>query len=318
MLLRRGHLYAGLLMLPWVLLYGITAFLFNHPTAFSDQQSVSFGADALQGTPMEHIPAPREIAEQVVAALRERKPEAKYELAVPDNAKFNREFAFATVKTDQQEISVLVEANGAGGTIRAKALTPAKPIEPAAPFAVGREPNAAPKGKGGGDRPARTGGGEGLKLPETLVDRMKATVPAVLTKSGFPTGDVTITSVPDVTFLMNSDDKLWKVTYNASAGSISGKLADNEPATDPLSTRRFLTRLHMAHGYPSETGSRWFWAVIVDAMAVIMLFWGLSGLFMWWQIKATRRLGTVILLVSLVAATLMGIGMHEQISITGR
>src|SRR5262245_21617562 len=35
---RRLHLFSGLIMLPWVLLYGVTAFLFNHPGAFPDRQ----------------------------------------------------------------------------------------------------------------------------------------------------------------------------------------------------------------------------------------------------------------------------------------
>ena len=41
--LRRVHLYFGLLLFPWALLYGVTAFLFNHPTAFSEQPTTTFG-----------------------------------------------------------------------------------------------------------------------------------------------------------------------------------------------------------------------------------------------------------------------------------
>ena len=46
---RRAHLFAGLLMLPWVVLYGVTAFLFNHPDAFPDHQPRAFGAAELKG-----------------------------------------------------------------------------------------------------------------------------------------------------------------------------------------------------------------------------------------------------------------------------
>ena len=35
-LVRRVHLYSGLFLVPLVLLYGVTAFLFNHPAAFSE------------------------------------------------------------------------------------------------------------------------------------------------------------------------------------------------------------------------------------------------------------------------------------------
>ena len=34
-LIRRIHLYTGLFMTPWVFLYGVSGFLFNHPGAFS-------------------------------------------------------------------------------------------------------------------------------------------------------------------------------------------------------------------------------------------------------------------------------------------
>ena len=54
---------------------------------------------------------------------------------------------------------------------------------------------------------------------------------------------------------------------------------------------------------PGEQNARWFWAVIVDLMAGVMCFWGVSGLLMWWQLKATRKLGTVILVLSAIVAT---------------
>ncbi|HVJ88034.1 MAG TPA: hypothetical protein VM452_20385, partial [Caulifigura sp.] len=33
---RRVHLYSGLFLFPWVMLYGVTALLFNHPGAMPD------------------------------------------------------------------------------------------------------------------------------------------------------------------------------------------------------------------------------------------------------------------------------------------
>ena len=88
--------------------------------------------------------------------------------------------------------------------------------------------------------------------------------------------------------------------------------ADAAP-TETISTRRFLTRMHLAHGYPSSGGPRWWWAVIVDMMAGIMVFWALTGLVMWWAIKATRRAGFAVLVLSGVAAGLLASGMHRVI-----
>ncbi len=312
LLLRRLHLYTGLLMLPWVLLYSVTAFLFNHPTFFSDQPTATFDASALHGTPMSSPPVAAELAAQVVAALQARaKPEGRYTLVYPELAKFTREFAFATVKAEGREVSVLVEINGSGGTVRSRPTPPAR-VEEVAPFANGRA-----VGQTKGERAPLPRTNDALNLENPLHERVKAAVPAILERTGFPTGEVAVTSVPDVSFLMELDGKLWRVTYNAQTGIVSGRSPD-EAASEPISTRRFLARLHSASGYPSESNARWVWALAVDATAIIMIFWAFTGIVMWWQIPSTRWLGLLVLLASAAAATWVGIGMHDAISATGR
>lgn len=332
-LIRRGHLYFGLFLLPWVTLYGITGFLFNHPTAFSDAPSTSFGATELAGTPMESVPKAAALAEQVVAGLNDRaKDGAKYTLVEPEKAKYTRDFAFATVKTGETEVNVLFDVNKPGGTVRSRATPAAAPkAEEKAPFAIsGGNTKGAPNTKGGGrggapkggERPAPKGEPKGdaghthggpLALAEPLHERVKTATPTVLERTGFAGGDVTVTSVPDLSFLMSDGAKTWRVTYNALAGTVAGASTDGPPAEE-LSTRRFLTRLHLAHGYPGSQNAKWFWAVVVDAMAFVMVFWGVSGIFMWWQLKATRKLGLVVLLFSAAAATALGFGMHELLT----
>jgi hypothetical protein len=310
-LVRRGHLYFGLFLVPWVLLYGVTGFLFNHPTAFADAPTASFGRDELIGTPFESPPAPVEVADRLVAVLNARaNPPVEYRLVEPEKAKYTREFAFATVKTDDRELNVLIDVTGAGGTVRSRPQPPAAPSRAEkAPFAIGGgRPSAT--AKGGGPRPvppAATPLVPEVPLPEWV----KATVPVVLERTGFPSGEVTVTSVPDLTFQMADPQTVWTVTYNALTGTVTGRPTADAPPPEELSTRRFLTRLHLTHGFPSSPNARWFWAVIVDAMAFVMVFWGVSGLFMWWQIKATRKLGFLVLVLSLAAATALGFGMHE-------
>jgi hypothetical protein len=305
---RRGHLYLGLFLLPWAVLYGITGFLFNHPTAFADAPTATFSRADLAGTPMEYPPAPAAIAEQVVAALNDRAAEGKpYSLVAPEKARYTREFAFATVRADGVEVSLLFDAMGKGGTVRSRTITPMK-VEERAPFAVGAGLKAGAPKRENGERPAPS---PALALDAPLHDRVKAAVPVVLERTGFPSGEVTVTSVPDLSFHMSDGAKTWLVTYNPMTGSVSGKSVDADTPVEDLSTRRFLLRLHLAHGYPGEANTRWFWAVVVDATALVLVFWGVSGLFMWWQIKATRRAGFVILLLSIAAATALGMGMHE-------
>lgn len=78
-----------------------------------------------------------------------------------------------------------------------------------------------------------------------------------------------------------------------------------------MSLRTFLLRLHKAHVYPSAGGARWAWALLVDVMALAMVSWGVTGLFMWWQIKRTRGIGTWLVAISLVLAGFVGAAMHS-------
>ena len=87
-----------------------------------------------------------------------------------------------------------------------------------------------------------------------------------------------------------------------------------EEAGGRLSTRRFLTGLHLAYTYPSRLDSRWFWALAVDAMFVSMVFWGCSGLLMWWQMKKLRGWGALTLVASAVVAMALAVGMHEVLA----
>lgn len=304
---RRGHLYAGLFLLPWVVLYGVTAFLFNHPNSFADQPAVSFDRSHLRDTPLASPPSPKDIATEVVAQLQSRAPEGtKYTFVEPEKAKFTREAAFATVKAEGETISLLVYANGSGGSVRSRKDEPPKVVEKA-PFATGGG-KAAPKGgRGAGNPPPKTAA-DGVTTSAPLHERVKESVPTILDRCGFAGGEVTVTSVPDLSFRMSDGEKVWTVTYNPQTGAVGGKSTDDP--VEPLSARRFLTRLHVAHGYPSETGVRWAWAVIVDAMAFVMVFWGLSGILMWWQVKATRRFGVLVVLLSAAAATWLAVGMH--------
>ena len=118
--------------------------------------------------------------------------------------------------------------------------------------------------------------------------------------------------MPDVVFDMaDAAGRVWRVTYNPQKGSLSGVPADT--AKPDLSVRRYLTRLHLAHGYRSDSNSRWGWAVVVDAMAIVMVFWAASGLVMWWQLKAARRWGMVVLLLSAATAAVLAAGMYAAL-----
>lgn len=249
-LVRRGHLYLGLFLFPWAILYGVTAFLFNHPTAFSDQPTTTFGREVLAGTPLETPPAPGELAAAVVAKLNEaQKPAVPYTVA--GDAKYTRDTAAASVKADGHTVTVFVNLKTGGGTVRSAPVRERKEPEKA-PFAVG---TAAAAGRGRGAAPAGKGGprggasGAGVRLDSLLPERIRAAVPTVLERTGFPTGEVTVTGVPDVVFPVEAGGRTWTATYNPLTGAVSGVPEGQKPEAE-LGWRRFLLRLHTAHGYP--------------------------------------------------------------------
>jgi hypothetical protein len=59
----------------------------------------------------------------------------------------------------------------------------------------------------------------------------------------------------------------------------------------PLRANAMLERFHRRRGYSTGYGLDTLWAVSVDLVIVAMIFWALSGLWMWWEMKVTRRYG---------------------------
>jgi hypothetical protein len=280
------HLYLGLFLLPWALLYGVSGFLFNHPTAFPDQPTRTFGSDDVRGTPLEGLPRPAELAEEVVAVLNEKG--GSYRLVRPEDAAFTRSRVLIIARGEGVEHSVVVELPGGSGHVRSK---PTVTEEAPGPFAAKA----------------------GVRTATSLPDRLQEGMPTVLNKLGIDASEASIPGlVPDLTFYLEADGRVWRVTYQPQRGSVSARLADAPGQS--LTFRRFLTGLHLAREYPAGGGVRWYRALFVDAMAFVMVFWAVSGLLMWWQIKAVRGWGAVVLVASGIVATLMALGMYRVLS----
>jgi hypothetical protein len=81
--------------------------------------------------------------------------------------------------------------------------------------------------------------------------------------------------------------------------------SDNKLVIEKLAFRTnvFLERFHRRRGFQSPYLLDDAWAVTVDLVIVAMAFWVLSGLWMWWEMKVTRRWGAVF---GLLGAALFG------------
>ena len=75
-----------------------------------------------------------------------------------------------------------------------------------------------------------------------------------------------------------------------------------------LETSGFLNRFHRRRGYQQPYAADLAMAVSVDAVIVAMVFWALSGLWMWWEMRATRWWG--------LACTVTGLGIFTVFVLT--
>ena len=287
--IRRIHLYSGLFMFPWVMLYGITALLFNHAGLFPDRPGRTLTRAEFVGTALEQMVNPAADAEQAVAALNAKfasagRSSSPFRLVAPERAVYTRDVIVARARGTGQEHSVLFDLPS--GTAFVSTSEQAEAELP--PFAM-----------------------RGLKVPGALGERVKAGLPQALTRLGLAADDASISIGAELLFLVEADGRVWRASYHPQTGAVSGRPLDANRPSD-LSTRRFLTQLHLTHGYPSQPGIKWLWAIVVDCMFVSMIFWGISGLFMWWHIKSVRAVGAVVLTISLLLAAALAFGMHRS------
>ncbi|MGH9673108.1 MAG: hypothetical protein ACRD44_07995 [Bryobacteraceae bacterium] len=93
---------------------------------------------------------------------------------------------------------------------------------------------------------------------------------------------------PNGTFIILRQDALAqkRLTYDPAARKVS---VDKEI----FRSQPFLERMHRRRGFQSPYAVDDFWAATVDIFIAGMIFWVLSGLWMWWEMKVTRAWGAV-------------------------
>ena len=301
LVVRRSHLYLGLLLCPWALLYGMTAYLFNHPSHFSDSNLRTFSSDVLEQADFFGVGSPDELAGQVVEGLNERFPEAQLTLN-SQSPRFDGDFFFASAQTDTKLVQMLIFRNGSGGSVREQ-LEQKKDDQPAAPFAISgqsKQSSPTPESQTATDDLSRP-----LKLDKGLDQGVDKALPEIARQMGYSdiAGSFKLTSVPALEFVAKSQDTEWRVRYDSLKGTVAARPVDPSQPSKQFGWRRYLLRMHTTHGYPGEASPRFYWAIIVDTMAAVMIFWGLSGILMWWQLKRLRFWGGVTIASSVILAS---------------
>ncbi|SIO39700.1 hypothetical protein SAMN05444166_4359 [Singulisphaera sp. GP187] len=212
----------------------------------------------------------------------------------------------APLEAVTKSVSMLLTRFGLPQTLQTKTPNPAdEPQEKAGERRGGRREE-------GRQSPERSRSGEGTRKsePQETAAPPSGPVGGRAGRGGAGGGRGGAPAAPDLNFLMEGEGKVWRVGFNMQTGALTGRPEAAPRAGEPLSNRRFLLRLHTAHGYPSQVNSRWIWAVAVDVMFVCMVGWGITGLLMWWQMKNVRRLGVILLVLSAIVSVAVAIGMH--------
>ena len=95
----------------------------------------------------------------------------------------------------------------------------------------------------------------------------------------------------DGTIAINRNDLLTprRLTYSPADRTLLIERMQPRP-------NAFLERFHRRRGYATGYALDTVWAGSVDLFIIAMVFWVASGLWMWWEMKVTRRLGLTALL----------------------
>ena len=271
---RRTHMYFGLLLVPFVLLYGVTAILFNHPTWFNTAVTTStIEPEALGEVPTLSAPEP---AEELRASL-------ETEVGIPvglveDPAPRFRGTVLVEDREDGLRRRYRVNPETLATTLERRSL----------PIVEAEETPGFPE-------KLETSAAEGIEAIRDAVARMAATDGGV------------VRAAPDLDFHLEVDGERWTMEYDTRSKSLSAR-REGEPRS-AFDLRSFLMRLHVSRGYPTDVGVRSLWGVLVDTTTALMIFWGLSGIIMWWQIKPTRFNGGIAIVMGVAMAGGLAVGM---------
>jgi hypothetical protein len=124
-------------------------------------------------------------------------------------------------------------------------------------------------------------------FPEPAAPRTKSR--QILASVGLD-GSHSVTERPDGAIVITRNDLVTprRLTYTP---------ADHRLVIErtPFRSGPFLERFHRRRGYATTYRLDTAWAASVDLVIAAMVFWALSGLWMWWEMKATRGLGALAL-----------------------
>lgn len=272
-LVRRIHLYLGLLLVPWVVLFGITALSFNHPGMFRKLEGRMVPPPEFKELTGFAPWQAETIAQRVVDGMNENRTDGeRFELET-ESSKFHGWALFVSPSPNGQNVVIVGLDRGMGIVTH----RPAAPQSTKPPF-MGQEVSVE------GFRSADIA--EQLQdLPQKLHLEAQAPFkphPAVH---------------PGLRFVVrDAQGKKWNVEQDLTTGKLDGRPREEGHRA---ATIELLESMHTQHHFPPSLGPTTFWALFADLTAFTMLMWALTGLVMWWQMRKLRIVGGIVLVTAL-------------------
>lgn len=268
-LVRRIHLYLGVALFPLVTIYAVSGFLFNHPALFPVEETFEYVQD---GSPAQQplVVSPSAIAQRVVETLSQQQPgrfgNGRLKLSSSSSPTFIRKL-FVSGSGPGNEYSTLIDLHDGGGLAIVR--------HPKGP--VVQEPFGSP---------------QPCALDVLDKDAVAAAVRTVLEQRQYLVSELKVHSPPEVQFTVELDGVTQPLRYSPAAAQVT--------AVVPKTYRERLLSLHAAHTYTASWNGRFFWALMIDVLCGTLVFWGLSGLLMTWQLRAVRRSSLPVMIVGVV------------------
>lgn len=286
-IVRRVHMYLGLLLFPWILLFGISGMLFNHPEIGRDIERRHVSGEQISALTGFQPWDPDALARRVVAQLNAGSS-SRYTLDEDTAGSFSGWPIFAAPRGDGGRHVVILRLDDGSASVADHAP---EPEAPAPPFA-----------------------GAAIDLPEHRMAAVQEQLKELLPRLGVDAkGPLRAHPkvAPELRFrVRDAEDRLWNVTYNLGTGRLDGRI---EGAAGRPRLVQVLETLHKTHHFPVHGGMAWVWALFADITGLTLVVWALSGLVMWWQMKPTRVIGAAAVAAALALFAVVMSGTAEDV-----
>ena len=260
---RRIHLYTGLFMIPYIFIFGLSGFLFNHPTALINRTSQSFELDNGESfAPL--FPNINALASSVTDSLI-----SEGLISSPE------------IKDIRYSNTMILRNLNDIADYRINADIPSSKVQ------LMTLPDFAENTfitRGNYSFPSTINSNELLMKAERL-----------LISKGINPGASRVQRIPNLVFDLSNSDKNYRVSYDLT----NGNYRVDDLNKRKFKINYLFTNLHEQHGYPVAGFSiRWLWVFFADTLAILMIVWAISGLIMWFQMKRLFAIGTLLLGIS--------------------